>query len=57
MFGWFAGGLLTATLLLFVLMGVPAGYFGSLAYKTLRVREIHDERAVIEWSRGVDDLL
>jgi len=30
------GGLLTATLLLFVLMGVPAGYFGSLSYKTLK---------------------
>jgi len=30
------GGLLTATLLLFTLMGVPAGYFGSYAYKSLR---------------------
>jgi len=30
------GGLLTATLLLFVLMGVPAGYVGSVTYKTLK---------------------
>merc|ERR1719217_1753786 len=30
------GGLLTATLLLFTLMGVPAGYLGSLTYKSLR---------------------
>ena len=30
------GGLLTATLLLFVLMGVPAGYYGSLSYKSLK---------------------
>jgi len=30
------GGLLTATLLLFTLMGVPAGYFGALTYKSLR---------------------
>ena len=30
------GGLLTATLLLFTLMGVPAGYFGSITYKSLR---------------------
>ena len=30
------GGLLTATLLLFVLMGVPAGYVGSVTYKSLR---------------------
>ena len=29
------GGLLTATLLLFTLMGVPAGYFGSVCYKSL----------------------
>jgi len=30
------GGLLTATLLLFVLMGVPAGYYGSLLYKSIK---------------------
>tara|TARA_B110001452_G_scaffold17895_1_gene14572 strand:- start:632 stop:2065 length:1434 start_codon:yes stop_codon:yes gene_type:complete len=30
------GGLLTATLLLFVLMGIPAGYVGSITYKSLR---------------------
>jgi transmembrane 9 superfamily protein 2/4 len=30
------GGLLTATLLLFVLMGVPAGYYASHTYKSLR---------------------
>eukprot|EP00316_Scyphosphaera_apsteinii_P020015 CAMPEP_0119308604 /NCGR_PEP_ID=MMETSP1333-20130426/11553_1 /TAXON_ID=418940 /ORGANISM="Scyphosphaera apsteinii, Strain RCC1455" /LENGTH=629 /DNA_ID=CAMNT_0007312415 /DNA_START=21 /DNA_END=1910 /DNA_ORIENTATION=- len=30
------GGLLTATLLLFTLMGVPAGYCGSITYKSLR---------------------
>ena len=30
------GGLLTATLLLFTVMGVPAGYFGSLTYKHMR---------------------
>lgn len=30
------GGLLTATLLLFVLMGVPAGYCSAITYKTLR---------------------
>jgi len=30
------GGLLTATLLLFVLMGVPAGYFASSCYKSLK---------------------
>ncbi len=30
------GGLLTATLLLFTLMGVPAGYYGSLLYKSLK---------------------
>jgi len=30
------GGLLTATLLLFTLMGVPAGYTSSAAYKSLR---------------------
>jgi len=30
------GGLLTATLLLFTLMGVPAGYFGAYTYKSLR---------------------
>jgi len=30
------GGLLTATLLLFTLMGVPAGYCASITYKTLR---------------------
>jgi len=30
------GGLLTATLLLFTLMGVPAGYYGSLTYKSLK---------------------
>merc|ERR1711998_729096 len=33
------GGLLTATLLLFVLMGVPAGYFASHTYKSLRGTE------------------
>ena len=30
------GGLLTATLLTFVLMGVPAGYFSSNTYKSLK---------------------
>jgi len=30
------GGLLTATLLLFVLMGVPAGYFSSHTYKSIK---------------------
>jgi transmembrane 9 superfamily protein 2/4 len=30
------GGLLTATLLLFVLMGVPAGYYASTSYKALK---------------------
>ena len=30
------GGLLTATLLLFVLMGVPAGYTASITYKCLK---------------------
>ena len=30
------GGLLTATLLLFTLMGVPAGFFASYSYKALR---------------------
>jgi len=30
------GGLLTATLLLFTLMGVPAGYYGAYSYKSLR---------------------
>ena len=30
------GGLLTATLLLFTLMGVPAGYYASFAYKSMR---------------------
>jgi transmembrane 9 superfamily protein 2/4 len=30
------GGLLSATLLLFTLMGVPAGYFGSTHYKMMR---------------------
>jgi transmembrane 9 superfamily protein 2/4 len=30
------GGLLTATLLLFTLMGVPAGYVASSTYKSLR---------------------
>merc|ERR1712054_172058 len=30
------GGLLTATLMLFVLMGVPAGYYASRTYKSLR---------------------
>merc|ERR1711998_385846 len=33
------GGLLTATLLVFVLMGVPAGYFASKTYKSLRGTE------------------
>jgi len=33
------GGLLTATLLLFMLMGVPAGYFSSNTYKSLRGTE------------------
>ncbi|KAL3899215.1 MAG: hypothetical protein SGPRY_012682, partial [Prymnesium sp.] len=33
------GGLLTATLLLFVLMGVPAGYFSSNTYKSLKGTE------------------
>jgi len=33
------GGLLTATLLLFMLMGVPAGYFASNTYKSLRGTE------------------
>merc|ERR1719473_2613975 len=30
------GGLLTATLLLFVLMGVPAGYYGAYSYKSMK---------------------
>ena len=30
------GGLLTATILVFMLMGVPAGYFSSYTYKSLR---------------------
>jgi len=30
------GGLLTATLLLFVLMGIPAGYVASITYKSLK---------------------
>ena len=34
-----AGGLLTAVLLLFVLMGVPAGYYASNTYKGLRGTE------------------
>ena len=33
------GGLLTAMLLLFVLMGVPAGYYASHTYKSLRGTE------------------
>jgi len=33
------GGLLTATLLVFVLMGVPAGYFASNTYKSLKGTE------------------
>lgn len=33
------GGLLTATLLLFTLMGVPAGYCASMLYKSLRGAE------------------
>merc|ERR1719217_1959294 len=33
------GGLLSATLLLFVLMGVPAGYFSSNTYKSLKGTE------------------
>jgi len=33
------GGLLTATLLLFMLMGVPAGYFSSHTYKSIKGTE------------------
>ena len=33
------GGLLTATLLLFVLMGVPAGYFSAHTYKSVKGTE------------------
>ena len=33
------GGLLTAMLLLFVIMGVPAGYYASHTYKTVRGTE------------------
>ena len=35
------GGLLTATLLLFTLMGVPAGFFSSYSYKALRGSQLH----------------
>ncbi len=33
------GGLLTATILLFVLMGVPAGYFSAHTYKSVKGTE------------------
>merc|ERR1712070_804649 len=33
------GGLLTATILLFMLMGVPAGYFSSNTYKSFKGTE------------------
>ena len=40
------GSLLTATILVFMLMGVPAGYISSNTYKSLK-------GAALRWSRSV----